>query len=51
MSRQSDRDNHANQLNPNNAANWQSRDDKERPTTGKSEFEMTTRTGGARSPV
>ena len=31
MSRQSDLDNHANQLNPNNDAYWQSRDDDERP--------------------
>ncbi len=31
MSRQSDQDNHANQLNPNNDAYWQSRDDDERP--------------------
>ena len=31
MSRQSDLDNHANQLNPNNDAYWQSRDQDERP--------------------
>lgn len=31
MSKQSDRDNHANQLNPNNDAYWQSRDEDERP--------------------
>ena len=31
MSKQSDRDNHANQLNPNNEAFWQSRGDDERP--------------------
>jgi len=31
MSRQSDLDNHANQLNPNNDAYWQSRDEDERP--------------------
>ena len=31
MSRHSDLDNHANQLNPNNDAYWQSRDDDERP--------------------
>ena len=31
MSRQSDLDNHADQLNPNNDAYWQSRDDDERP--------------------
>jgi hypothetical protein len=28
---QADRDNHANQLNPNNDAYWNSRDDSERP--------------------
>ena len=31
MSRQSDRDNHANQMNPNNDAYWQSRGLEERP--------------------
>lgn len=31
MSKQSDRDNHANQLNPNNDAYWQSRGEEERP--------------------
>ena len=31
MSRQSDLDNHANQMNPNNDAYWQSRGDDERP--------------------
>ena len=31
MSRQSDLDNHANQLNPNNDAYWQSRGEDERP--------------------
>ena len=31
MSRQSDLDNHANQLNPNNDAYWQSRSEDERP--------------------
>ena len=31
MSRQSDRDNHANQMNPNNDAFWQSRGFDERP--------------------
>ncbi len=31
MSKQSDRDNHADQLNPNNDAYWQSRDWDERP--------------------
>ena len=31
MSRQSDFDNHANQLNPNNDTYWQSRDYDERP--------------------
>ena len=31
MSRQSDLDNHANQMNPNNDAYWQSRDEDERP--------------------
>ena len=31
MSRQSDRDNHANQLNPNHDAYWQSRDETGRP--------------------
>ncbi len=31
MGRQSDLDNHANQLNPNNDAYWQSRDYDERP--------------------
>ncbi len=31
MSRQSDLDNHANQLNPNNDAYWQSRHDEDRP--------------------
>ena len=31
MSRQSDLDNHANQLNPNNDAYWQSRHNDERP--------------------
>ncbi len=31
MSKQSDLDNHANQLNPNNDAYWQSRDEDERP--------------------
>ena len=31
MGRQSDLDNHANQLNPNNDAYWQSRDYNERP--------------------
>ncbi len=31
MGRQSDRDNHANQLNPNNDAYWQSRQEDERP--------------------
>ena len=31
MSKQSDLENHANQLNPNNDAYWQSRDDNERP--------------------
>lgn len=31
MSKQSDLDNHANQLNPNNDAYWQSRDEEERP--------------------
>ena len=31
MSRQSDQDNHADELNPNNDAYWQSRDDDERP--------------------
>ena len=30
MSRQSDQDNHADQLNPNNDAYWQSRDEDER---------------------
>ncbi|MDE2934575.1 MAG: hypothetical protein OXS47_12030 [Chloroflexota bacterium] len=31
MSKQSDLDNHANQLNPNNDAYWQSRDEEDRP--------------------
>ena len=31
MSRQSDRDNHANQLNPNNDAYWSSRGEDGRP--------------------
>ena len=31
MSRQSDLNNHANQLNPNNDAYWQSRSEDERP--------------------
>ena len=31
MSNQSDRDNHANQLNPNNDVYWQSRGEDERP--------------------
>ena len=31
MSRQSDLDNHANQMNPNNDAYWQSRGEYERP--------------------
>lgn len=31
MSKQSDLDNHANQLNPNHDACWQSRDEEERP--------------------
>ena len=31
MSRQSDLDNHANQLNPNNDAYWESREFDERP--------------------
>ena len=31
MGKQSDLDNHANQLNPNNDAYWQSRDEDERP--------------------
>ncbi len=31
MSKQGDRDNHANQLNPNNDAYWQSRGGDERP--------------------
>lgn len=31
MSKQSDIDNHANQLNPNNDAYWESRDFDERP--------------------
>ena len=31
MSRQSDLDNHANQLNPNNDSYWQSRGEDERP--------------------
>ncbi len=31
MSKKSDLDNHANQLNPNNDAYWQSRDEEERP--------------------
>lgn len=31
MSKQSDRDNHANQMNPNNDAFWQSRGFDERP--------------------
>ena len=31
VDRQSDLDNHANQLNPNNDAYWQSRDEDERP--------------------
>ncbi|MCY3923412.1 MAG: hypothetical protein OXG27_13615 [Chloroflexi bacterium] len=32
MSSKSDRDNHANQLNPNNDAYWQSRGEEERPS-------------------
>lgn len=31
MSRQSDLDNHSNQMNPNNDAYWQSRGEDERP--------------------
>ena len=31
MSKQSDRDNHSNQMNPNNDAYWQSRGEDERP--------------------
>ena len=31
MSRQSDMDNHADQLNPNNDAYWESRGEEERP--------------------
>lgn len=31
MSRQSDLDNHANQMNPNNDAYWESRGEDERP--------------------
>ena len=31
MGRQSDLDNHANQLNPNNDAYWESRGEEERP--------------------
>ena len=31
MSKQSDLDNHANQLNPDNDAYWQSRDEDDRP--------------------
>ena len=37
MSRQSDMDNHANQLNPNNDAYWQSRGYDERPGQGDDE--------------
>ena len=39
MSRQSDLDNHANQLNPNNDAFWQSRDGDERPDDGEDRAE------------
>lgn len=52
MSKQSDLDNHANQLNPNNDAYWQSRDEEERPADWESASSKTTRTTrGTRSPV
>ncbi|MDP6420319.1 MAG: hypothetical protein QF477_15310 [SAR202 cluster bacterium] len=40
MSKQSDLDNHANQLNPNNDAYWQSRDDEERPDDWQEQAEV-----------
>ena len=39
MSRQSDLDNHANQLNPNNDAYWESRGSDERPDDLKEQVE------------
>lgn len=39
MSKQSDLDNHANQLNPNHDAYWQSRDEEERPDDWEERFE------------
>ncbi len=51
MSRQSDLDNHANQLNPNNDAYWQSRDQDERPDDWeeKDSEEDRTKSDGAES--
>ena len=40
MSRQSDLDNHADQLNPNNDGYWQSRDHEERPDDWQAQVEM-----------
>ena len=40
MGRQSDLDNHANQLNPNNDAYWQSRDCDERPDDWQEQVEV-----------
>ena len=39
MDRQSDLDNHADQLNPNNDAYWQSRDEDERPEDWEDQIE------------
>ncbi|MDE2968444.1 MAG: hypothetical protein OXS30_13280 [Chloroflexota bacterium] len=39
MSSKSDRDNHANQMNPNNDAYWQSRGEEERPPDWEDEQE------------
>jgi hypothetical protein len=40
MSKQSDLDNHADQLNPNNDAYWESRDYEERPDDWQEQAEM-----------
>jgi hypothetical protein len=50
MSRQSDLDNHANQLNPNNDAYWQSRGCDDRPSDWEKPIEQPNEDHEVKSP-
>ena len=51
VGKQSDRDNHANQLNPNNDAYWQSRGEDERPDDWQDREEEDDKRSAPRPPA